>query len=114
MNKEFWEYLQHLVDSSRIMIDRPKGSIHPRYPQRPYPVSYGYLEGTKAMDSGGVDIWVGSLKDNMVVGALCTVDLQKRDTELKIMYDCSDEEINAILRFVNHDQMRAELLKKTL
>jgi inorganic pyrophosphatase len=112
MNQEFWEYMQRLVDSSTIRIDRPKGSTHPRFPQQVYPVSYGYLEGTNAMDSGGVDIWVGSLKNHRVVGALCTVDLLKRDTELKIMYDCSDEEINTILKFVNVAQMRAEFLKR--
>ena len=32
MNHEFWDYLQDLVDTSQIVIDRPKGSIHPRFP----------------------------------------------------------------------------------
>jgi inorganic pyrophosphatase len=39
------------------------------------------------MDGGGVDIWVGSLGKKQLVGVLCTVDLLKRDTELKVMYD---------------------------
>ena len=72
-----------------ITIDRPMGSTHPRYPGSRYPVDYGFLAGTTSMDAGGVDIWVGSLGEKRVVGALCTVDLLKRDTELKIMIDCS-------------------------
>ncbi len=112
MNQEFWEYLQKLVDSSNVVIDRPKGSTHPRFGDKPYPVGYGYLEGTTAIDAGGVDIWVGSLKKKNVVGVLCTVDLFKRDTELKIVYDCTNDEIKSILNFVNKDQMRAIFLKR--
>jgi hypothetical protein len=33
--------------------------------------------------------------------------LQKRDTELKILYACTEDEIGDILRFVNSNKMRA-------
>jgi inorganic pyrophosphatase len=112
MNGEFWEYLQRLVDTSQIMLDRQKGTIHPRFAEQPYPVSYGYLNGTTAIDAGGVDIWVGSHGGKRVVGVLCTVDLLKKDTELKIVMDCTEEEINQILQFTNHGEMRAVYLKK--
>lgn len=112
MNSEFWDYLQTLVNTSHIVLDRPKGSTHPRFVHQAYPVSYGYLEGTTSIDSGGVDIWVGTLCDGKVVGVLCTVDLLKKDTELKIIYDCTDEEIQSILDFINYDQMRAVYLKR--
>ena len=112
MNDEFWEYLQKLVEMSEIEIDRPSGSIHPRFPNSSYPVNYGYLKGTIAMDGGGVDIWVGSLSKRQVVGALGTVDLRKRDTEFKILFDCTDEEIQSIVKFVNVYQMRAIYIKK--
>ena len=112
MKHDFWAYLEQLVDSNEIVIDRRKGSTHPRYPQGKYPVDYGYLRGTTAMDAGGVDIWIGTRGNRQVVGALCTVDLYKKDTELKIVYDCSEEEILSILRFVNVDQMRAIYIKK--
>jgi inorganic pyrophosphatase len=112
MSQEFWEYLQVLVDTSQMEFDRPKGSTHPRFPNTSYPVNYGFLCGTTALDSGGVDIWVGSLGEKKVVGVLCTVDLFKRDTELKIIYDCTDDEIQSINNFVNIDQMRALYLKR--
>jgi inorganic pyrophosphatase len=112
MNHDFWEYLQQLADTSQIIIDRPKGSTHHRYPDSTYPVDYGFLDGTTSIDSGGVDIWVGSFGQKKVIGALCTVDLLKRDTELKIIFDCTEDEIQAILNFINTDQMQAIYVKK--
>lgn len=112
MTDDFWEYLQRLVNTNPIVIDRLKGALHPRFPQHPYPVSYGYLSGTIASDAGGVDIWIGSLGKKRVVGALCSVDLLKKDTELKIVIDCTEDEINHILDFVNDGAMRAAYLKR--
>jgi inorganic pyrophosphatase len=112
MNHEFWDYLQRLVDASHIVIDRPKGTKHPRFPTRQYPVDYGFLEGTTSIDSGGVDIWVGSSGKRNVVGMLCTVDLLKRDTELKIVIDCIETEVRSINKFVNTHQMKSIYVKK--
>ena len=41
----FWIYLDELIAQSKIIIDRPKGSVHPRYPQIVYELDYGYLDG---------------------------------------------------------------------
>ncbi len=114
MNDEFWDYLQTLVETSHIVLDRPKGSQHPRFNQNTYPVNYGYLEGTTSIDSGGVDIWVGTLGSKTIVGVLCTVDLHKKDTELKILYDCTENEVNLILDFLNHEQMRSVPLLRNI
>jgi len=107
MSRDFWDYLQDLIDSSQIVIDRPKGSIHPRFPNSRYPVDYGYLKETTSIDGSGVDIWVGSIRNSKIVGVLCTVDLLKRDTELKIIYNCTKDEIDTIVIFVNTEYMRA-------
>lgn len=112
MNEDFWSYLQRLVETSEIEIDRPKGSTHPRYPIGAYPVNYGFLKGTTSADRGGVDIWVGSLGEEKVVGTLCTVDLYKRDTELKILFDCTEDEILSIIKYVNGDLMRGIYIKR--
>ncbi len=103
--KEFWEFLDRLVATSRRVIDRPKGSTHPRYPDQVYPVDYGYLDETTAMDGAGIDIWVGTLNPAQVNGVICTVDLKKRDTELKILIGCSEQEIGSILNFVNDGEL---------
>ena len=111
MTEEFWNFLQRLVITSQIVIDRPKGSLHPSFPGYEYPVDYGYLVGTTSSDLSGVDIWIGSLGKRSVVGVECTVDLLKRDTELKVLFDCTDEEINLINNLVNANDMRAMIIK---
>lgn len=41
-NNDFWRALDSLVDNSGIVIDRPKGTAHPKYPDFIYKVDYGY------------------------------------------------------------------------
>ena len=93
----FWSHLDALVSSSRLVIDRPAGTPHPRYPDFIYPFDYGYLEGTRSMDGGGIDAWVGSLPERRVTAVIVTVDLGKRDAELKLLLGCTPPEARAIL-----------------
>ena len=107
MTIEFWQYLDTLAAGSRKIVDRPKGSSHPRFPGQVYPVDYGYLDGTTSVDGGGLDIWIGSQAAESITGILCTVDLLKRDGELKILFGCGLEDVELILNFVNSHSMRA-------
>ena len=52
----FWEKLETLVASHDVIIDRPAGMAHPNYPDMLYPVDYGYLNGTAAVDISGYEI----------------------------------------------------------
>lgn len=106
----FWERLDTLVAESRVVIDRPKGTAHPRYPDFIYPLNYGYLEGTRAMDGGGVDVWVGSLSERRITAVVCTVDTIKRDTELKLLLSCTAEEADVVLRTHNSSDLQAAIL----
>ena len=38
---DFWDVLDRLVEGSEIVVDRPKGSGHPRYPGFTYGLDYG-------------------------------------------------------------------------
>lgn len=67
MEAEFWEYMEKLVVSTSITIDRPKGISHPRYPDMVYPVNYGYFEGTRSPDNSGIDVWTGSNSKKLMV-----------------------------------------------
>jgi inorganic pyrophosphatase len=78
----FWQALDKLVAESEMVIDRPKGSRHPRYPDIVYQVDYGYLKGTTSMDGGGIDVWKGTRGNPAVVTVICIVDLVKRDSEI--------------------------------
>ena len=89
---EFWNALDELVKSSEIVIDRPKGTPHPKYPGFIYKLDYGYLKDTASMDGGGIDVWLGTKNDRTADAVICIVDLMKRDSEIKILIGCTEEE----------------------
>ncbi len=74
-NEGFWAALDRLVEESEIVIDRPKGTAHPKFPDFIYKVDYGYLKNTSSMDGGGIDVWVGTDEGKRVGGVMCIVDL---------------------------------------
>ena len=109
----FWQALDTLVASSRIVIDRPKGSRHPRFPHVIYKVDYGYLENTASMDGSGIDLWRGSAPDGKPDAVICTVDLMKRDSEIKLLIGCTEEEKETILAFHNDSEyMKGILIRR--
>jgi inorganic pyrophosphatase len=102
MDKRFWSKLAALVAGANVVVDRPKGSAHPRFPKMIYPVDYGYLSGTRSGDGHGIDVWIGSLRRQRITGVICTVDLEKRDAELKILLGCTLAEQKRILSIHNY------------
>lgn len=90
----FWPTLVELVSNHKLVIDRPKGSHHPRHPTSVYTLDYGYLHGTTSCDGGGIDVWLGSLSDRDVTGIICAVDLVQRDAELKILLGSTPAEMD--------------------
>jgi len=109
-NKSFWEVIDALVSSGKIVVDRPKGSVHPRFPNIKYEVDYGYIENTSSMDGGGIDVWLGSLADKQVNAIICTVDLMKKDSEIKLLIGCTEEEINTVYEFHNDSEFMKGIL----
>ena len=87
----FWHALDEWLCDSEIVIDRPKGSAHPRFPDFIYKLDYGYLKGTSSMDGDGIDVWVGS-GEKKIDAIMCIVDLMKKDSEIKILVGCTEEE----------------------
>jgi inorganic pyrophosphatase len=110
----FWTQIEQLVGGSRIVIDRPKGSEHPRVAGCIYPLDYGYLEGTTSSDGEGIDVWIGSARGRGVVGVICTVDLPKREIETKILIDCSDPDIETVQSFFTRMSMGHALVIRPL
>ena len=95
---EFWLMLDELLAKYKIVIDRPKGSKHPKYQDYIYPLDYGFLEGTSSSDGAGIDVWIGSSQVKQVNGIISSVDLKKGDSEIKILYSCTFEEIMTIYK----------------
>ena len=95
----FWDTLADLFKTQNLVLDRPRGQGHPRYPDLIYPLDYGYLEGTSAADGEGIDVWVGSLPEKTLTGILCTFDTGKNDAEIKLLVGCSPADVEIITRF---------------
>lgn len=111
-NEDFWNALDQLVESSEIVIDRPKGSSHPKFPDFIYPVDYGYLKDTSSMDDEGIDVWVGS-GEKKIDSLVCIVDLMKKDSEIKILLGCSEEEKESVYKVLNRTQyMKGILIRR--
>jgi inorganic pyrophosphatase len=100
----FWQQWMSLLETNTIILDRPKGTHHPRYPEMIYPLDYGYIEDTTASDGDGIDVWSGSLDTKMLTGILCTFDTIKRDAEIKLLLGCTMDDITVIRDFLK--QMR--------
>lgn len=111
-DNDFWEALDLLADNSEIVIDRPKGSVHPKYPDFVYKIDYGYLKDTSSMDGGGIDVWVGS-GDKKIDAIMCIVDLMKQDSEIKILIGCTEEEKQMIYQTHNETEyMKGILIRR--
>lgn len=108
----FWERLKIILNESELVIDRPKGSTHPKYSKIVFPLDYGYLKNTSGGDGNEIDVWLGSLENKTLNAIACTVDVLKRDTEIKLIVGCSDHEIETIKRFYTSEFMSAIILKK--
>ena len=111
-DNDFWEALDLLADNSEIVIDRPKGSVHPKYPDFVYKIDYGYLKDTSSMDGGGIDVWVGS-GDKKIDAIMCIVDLMKRDSAIKILIGCTEEEKQMVYQTHNETEyMKGILIRR--
>ena len=112
VNPEFWTGVDDLIAQNGIFVDRPKGTRHERFTEFVYPYDYGYVKNTVATDGEELDVWIGSLSPARVTGILNIIDRDKKDTEMKILYGCSREEMLDIYRINNQLMMNAVLLMR--
>jgi len=113
MDETFWQTFDALIASSEIVIDRPRGSAHPRYPEMIYPLDYGYLDGTRSDDGDGIDVWLGSQEDaggRRLAGVIVTVDPVKRDSEIKLLLNCTTDEVTLALATHRSNRQQALLV----
>ena len=112
MEKQFWSRLDELIESSEIVLDRPRGTRHPTYKNIVFPLDYGYLKGTTTVDGNGIDIWSGTAEHRSLSAIACTVDVHKKDAEIKLIIGCTDEEIRIIEDFHNGPYQSAIIIKR--
>jgi len=100
---DFWNRLEKLIEENEIMIDRPKGSTHPKFDNFTFPLDYGYLKNTSSNDGNEIDIWKGSLISTQLIAIACTVDSMKKDSEIKLFVGCSSDEIEILIDFYDNN-----------
>lgn len=106
----FWQKLDTLLLSSECRIDRPKGSRHFKYANLVYPVDYGYLADTTGSDQSPIDVFKGSKNTFKVQAVVVSADILKRDCEVKLLVGCSEEEVLAIMQFLNQTEFQKAIL----
>lgn len=89
-----------IVHGSDVVIDRPRGSAHPRFPAVIYPLDYGFLEGTSSGDGQAIDVFVGTAVGAGVCGVAVIADPLKRDSEIKVLLDCAPGEVEVARAFL--------------
>ena len=112
MDNSFWSRLDKLIESSEIVIDRPKGTPHPRAPELIFPLDYGYLKGTVGGDGHEIDVWLGTAAHQRLTAIACTVDIFKKDAEIKLIIGCTEAEIAIIRDFHNTQYMSDIIIKR--
>ena len=112
MGEAFWQGLEEFLATGELVVDRPAGTAHPRYPEFIYPLDYGYLDGTTSMDGGGIDVWVGHLPERHLVAVVCCIDRVKHDSEIKLLLGCTDDDMARIMAVHNSGGQSALLVRR--
>ncbi|MDR2629274.1 MAG: hypothetical protein LBC30_04770 [Puniceicoccales bacterium] len=108
----FFETFERLIGECGITVDRQKGVYHPRFPDLIYPVDYGFINDTQSQDGKGIDVFKGDDESVGIVGVICSVDSVKRDSEVKVLYNCTEENIQTALKMMNNGPMRGILMRR--
>lgn len=109
-NAFFWQKLDTLFLSSKLVVDRPRNTCHYKYSNLVYPVDYGYLSDTTGSDQAPVDVFKGTLKTNLVGGIVISADILKKDCEVKLLIGCTPEEEQEVLVFLNQTEFQKAIM----
>lgn len=107
-NALFWQKLDTLYLSNKVVIDKPKGYVHPLYANLVYPVDYGYIKDTLA-SGDGIAVYKGSGQGGLKNVAI-SADILKKDVEVKLLVNCTEKEISDILFFLNQTDLQKSVL----
>ena len=111
-NAYFWQKVDTLYSSGDFKLVYEKGEHHPQYPSLTYPCDYGYVKTLTSDVDNSVEVFRGSAGKRVEAITLCADILVKR-FEVKVLVGLSEEEIEAVLRFLNcTDYQKSILIKR--
>ena len=70
-----------------VVVDRPLGTRHPRWPDLHYPINYGYIPGTISGDGAPIDAYLLGINRPVreATGIVVAVVLRADDVEDKLV-----------------------------
>lgn len=109
-NAYFWQKIDTLVSSSKLMIAYNEGETHKEFKNLVYPVPYGYLCDLVNDKDLGIAFFKGSRSSNRVEALILAADILKKDLEPKLLIGCTEEEEMDILHFLNQTDLQKTIL----
>ena len=91
----------------KVIIDRPLGSRHPKFPDMIYPVNYGYIDGIIAGDGEEQDVYILGVDVPLKFfeGEVIAVIHRKNDVEDKwVVAECGRRFSKEEILFATHFQ----------
>lgn len=109
-NAFFWQKVDTLLFSSKIEITKNKNDVHNEFTNLKYPVAYGYLKSEDTTVKP-INLYLGE-HGHSVEAIIITVDILKKDMDIKLLFGCNKEEVLLILYFLNQTDFHKTVLIK--
>lgn len=112
-NAFFWQKMDTLIFSSKSSIVWSKGETHKDYPTLVYPVNCGVLKETNHTERDEVVFFQGSQTSLGCNAVAVAVDVLNKELQVKVLLDCSADEEEKVLTFLNQmDLQKAVLIRR--
>ncbi|MCR4952054.1 MAG: Inorganic pyrophosphatase [Solobacterium sp.] len=112
-NAYFWQKVDTLYLSSGFKQTRKKGDVHPVFKNLIYPTDYGHVKDTRSVSGEGVSVYAGTLSRSKITALVVAADILAKELDVKILVGCTEEEVEAVLRFLNQtDYQKTVLIRR--
>lgn len=111
-NAYFWQKVDTLYSSGDFKITNKKGTIHKNYPSLKYPCDFGYVKTINSDSDTPIEVFKSNGGKKVSAIALCA-DILNKKFEVKALVGLNDEELEAVLHFLNcTDYQKSVLIKR--
>lgn len=111
-NAYFWQKVDTLYSSGDFKITNKKGTIHKNYPALKYPCDFGYVKTINSDSDTPIEVFKSNGGKKVSAIALCA-DILNKKFEVKALVGLNDEELEAVLHFLNcTDYQKSVLIKR--
>ncbi|MDD6560626.1 MAG: Inorganic pyrophosphatase [Lactimicrobium massiliense] len=109
-NAFFWQKVDTLFLSGKLALTKKKGEAHDTFRNLVYPTDYGHLGDTKSTTAEGVSVYAGSGDRSQITALVVAADILTKELDVKMLIGCTEEEVMAVLRFLNQTDFQKTVL----